>query len=93
MTSTFSKELSALNISELASVSLISTDADVTRALMRAAGERDLWDLAALLSPSASEAIEENDASSVMSSAESSFENVGVTIVTPIRGSSGRGTR
>jgi 2-iminoacetate synthase len=56
---TFSKELSALNISELASFSLIATDGDVTRALTRSAGERDLWDLAALLSPAASARLEE----------------------------------
>lgn len=59
MTPTFSKELSALDITELASFSSISTDADVTRALARGAGERDLWDLAALLSPAASARLEE----------------------------------
>jgi 2-iminoacetate synthase len=59
VTPTFSKELSALNISELGSFSLISTDAEVTRALTRSAGERDLWDLAALLSPAASARLEE----------------------------------
>jgi 2-iminoacetate synthase len=59
VTPTFSKELSAVNISELASFSLISTDADVNRAIARGAGERDLWDLAALLSPAASVRLEE----------------------------------
>jgi len=59
VTPTFSKELSALDITELASFSSISTDADVTRALARGAGERDLWDLAALLSPAASARLEE----------------------------------
>jgi 2-iminoacetate synthase len=55
----FSEELSAIPVGELASFSSIATDSDVTRALTRAAGERDLWDLAALLSPAASVRLEE----------------------------------
>ncbi len=41
------------------SVRSTATDADVTRALARAAGERDLDDLAALLSPAAGARLEE----------------------------------
>jgi 2-iminoacetate synthase len=56
---TFAGELAATPVRHLAAFSLGASDADVTRALGRRAGERDLWDLAALLSPAASARIEE----------------------------------
>jgi 2-iminoacetate synthase len=56
---TFADELAALPVRELASFSLAATGTDVERALARGAGERDPWDFAALLSPLASERLEE----------------------------------
>jgi len=56
---TFSEELSATPVPDLAAFSSGASDADVSRALARGAGERDLWDLAALLSPAASMRLEE----------------------------------
>jgi len=56
---TFTDVLAATPTQELAAASLAASDGDVTRALGRAAGERDLWDLSALLSPAASARIEE----------------------------------
>lgn len=56
---TFAEELAATPVRELAAFSLDATDADVSRAVSRRAGERDLWDLAALLSPAASDRLEE----------------------------------
>ena len=55
----FSDELRAAPVREAAAFALGATDADVSRALSRAAGDRDLWDFAALLSPAASARIEE----------------------------------
>ncbi|MGH2784175.1 MAG: hypothetical protein ACRDJ1_02840, partial [Actinomycetota bacterium] len=49
----FAEELDAIDVRALARRSMGATDADVTRALARGAGERDLDDLAALLSPAA----------------------------------------
>ncbi len=57
MTRTFAEELAATPVRELAS--LPATDEDVTRALALGAGERDLRDFAALLSPAASARLEE----------------------------------
>jgi 2-iminoacetate synthase len=57
--STFTDVLAATPVRELAEASLGASDADVTRALGRTSRERDLWDLSALLSPAASERIEE----------------------------------
>jgi len=56
---TFAEELAATPVRELAASSLNASDADVSRALSRASGERDLWDLATLLSPAASARLEE----------------------------------
>jgi len=55
----FADELDASTLREAAAFSASATDADVARALARAAGERDVWDFAALLSPAASARIEE----------------------------------
>ena len=57
--SSFAEELSATPVADVAAFALDASDTDVGRALSRAAGERDLWDLAALLSPAASERLEE----------------------------------
>ena len=57
--STFGEELAGTPLRQLASFSLSATGADVERALARGAGERDLWDLAALFSPAASERLED----------------------------------
>ena len=59
MNETFTDELARTPVRELATFALGATDADVTRALARGAGERDLWDLAALISTAASERLEE----------------------------------
>jgi 2-iminoacetate synthase len=56
---TFVDELEATPVHEAAAFALEASAADVTRALSRAAGERDVWDLAALLSPEASRRLEE----------------------------------
>ena len=56
---TFGDELSATPVAETAAFSLGASDVDVDRALSRAAGGRDLWDLAAMLSPAASTRLEE----------------------------------
>ena len=56
---TFADELAAVGVRSLAQRSMTATDADVSRALARAAGERDLDDLAALLSPAAGTRLEE----------------------------------
>ncbi|MFY9586811.1 MAG: 2-iminoacetate synthase ThiH [Actinomycetota bacterium] len=56
---TFSEDLASTPVREGAAYSLQATDVDVTRALARSAGERDLWDFAALLSPAASAQLEE----------------------------------
>jgi 2-iminoacetate synthase len=61
---TFADVLDATPVAELAQASLGATDVDVTRALVRGAGERDEWDLAALLSPAASARLEELAAAS-----------------------------
>ena len=55
----FSEELDALPLGDLARFSLDATDADVTRALARGPGERDVWDFAALLSVAAADRLEE----------------------------------
>jgi len=55
----FSEELVATPLAELSTSSLHATPDDVTRALARPAGERDLWDLAALLSPAAGSRLED----------------------------------
>jgi 2-iminoacetate synthase len=56
---TFAEELDAIGLRAVAARSLSASDADVTRALTRGAGERDLDDLAALLSPAAGTRLEE----------------------------------
>ncbi len=56
---TFAEELDAIDARAVAARSLAASDPDVTRALTRAAGERDLDDLAALLSPAAGARLEE----------------------------------
>lgn len=56
---TFAEELARIPVPDLAAFAAIATDADVSRALARRTGERDLWDFAALLSPRASARIEE----------------------------------
>jgi 2-iminoacetate synthase len=57
--STFADELATTPVRELAAFALSATGADVERALARGAGQRDLWDLAAMLSPVASERLED----------------------------------
>src|SRR2546425_7523674 len=59
MTQSFAEELAATPLRELTAFSAGASDTDVTRALARAASERDLWDFAALLSPAASARLEE----------------------------------
>ncbi|MEX2557395.1 MAG: 2-iminoacetate synthase ThiH [Actinomycetota bacterium] len=56
---TFSEELDAIGLRDIASRSVTASESDVTRALTRGAGERDLEDLAALLSPAAGARLEE----------------------------------
>ena len=56
---TFAEELRAAPVRDAASFAMRATDPDVSRALARGAGERDIWDFAALLSPAASARIEE----------------------------------
>jgi 2-iminoacetate synthase len=56
---TFGDELAAISVGEVAAFSISATDADVDRALARNAGERDLQDLATMLSPAASMRLEE----------------------------------
>jgi 2-iminoacetate synthase len=56
---TFAEELEAIGLRDVAVRSLSASDPDVTRALTRGAGERDLEDLAALLSPAAGARLEE----------------------------------
>ncbi len=56
---TFAEDLASTPVREGAAYSLVATDADVTRALARGAGERDLHDFAALLSPAAGARLEE----------------------------------
>lgn len=56
---TFGEELDAIDVRGLAARSLHASDGDVSRALARGAGERDLDDLAALLSPAAGSRLEE----------------------------------
>ena len=55
----FSDELAAAPVRDAAASALEATDADISRALARGAGERDVWDFAALLSPAASARIED----------------------------------
>jgi len=59
VTRSFAAELADTPVRDLAAFSAGASDADVTRALARTAGERDLWDFAALLSPAASARLEE----------------------------------
>jgi 2-iminoacetate synthase len=56
---TFADVLTSTPVGDLAAASLAATGGDVTRALGRPAGERDLWDLSALLSPAAGARLEE----------------------------------
>ncbi len=56
---TFEDVLAETPVRDLAGASLEAADADVSRALARAPGERDLWDFAALVSPAASIRLEE----------------------------------
>ncbi len=56
---TFAEELDAIGLRDVAARSLAASDPDVTRALARGSGERDLEDLAALLSPAAGARLEE----------------------------------
>ncbi|MGH2727046.1 MAG: 2-iminoacetate synthase ThiH [Actinomycetota bacterium] len=56
---TFAEELDAIGLRDVAVRSLSASDPDVTRALARGAGERDLEDLATLLSPAAGGRLEE----------------------------------
>ncbi|MGH2793714.1 MAG: 2-iminoacetate synthase ThiH, partial [Actinomycetota bacterium] len=56
---TFAEELETIGVRDLARRSLATTDHEVTRALARASGERDLDDFAALLSPAAGARLEE----------------------------------
>ena len=56
---TFAEELNAIGLPDVAARSLAASDPDVTRALTRGAGNRDMEDLAALLSPAAGARLEE----------------------------------
>ena len=56
---TFAEELANTPVPELAALARDASDIDVSRALARRTGERDLWDFAALLSPAAAGRLEE----------------------------------
>ncbi|MFA5889647.1 MAG: 2-iminoacetate synthase ThiH [Actinomycetota bacterium] len=55
----FLEVLEATPITELASFAMTARDADVDRALAKRAGDRDLWDFAALIGPVAGARLEE----------------------------------
>jgi 2-iminoacetate synthase len=55
----FGEILASTPVRELARASVTATDADVSRALAKAPGARDLWDFAALIGPAAEARLEE----------------------------------